>query len=385
MNFDAVVIGGGAAGLFCAATAGARGRRVAVIEHNPEIGRKILVSGGGRCNFTNLSVSAENFVSENPHFAKSALAGYTPADFVELVRKHRIEYYEKTHGQLFCRDSARRIVAMLAAECDRSRVRIESGCRVEGVERRSDDFEVRTSKGVFRSGKLVIATGGLSFPKIGATDFAYRTARRFGIGIVPTRPALVPLAFAGASDFRRLAGVSVKAVVAAGNARFRENILFTHTGLSGPAILQISNYWKPGVPVNIDLMPDADIARIIESGSGSSQSLVNFLAGYLPKRFSETFLESYNRPVSRLDRRGIEAVSEALKNWKVDFARTEGYHRAEVTGGGVSTSELSSKTMETRSLPGLFFIGEAIDVTGWLGGFNFQWAWSSGFAAANAI
>jgi predicted Rossmann fold flavoprotein len=295
MRFDVVIIGAGAAGLFCAFEAGKRGRKVLVVEHNAQVGRKILISGGGRCNFTNIHTRAENFISENPHFAKSALARYTPQDFVELVKKHNIEYYEKKLGQLFCRESARHIVAMLLDECARAKVEIKTNCSVRAIKKRSENddsfsgdarFEVETNQGVFFCENLVIATGGLSFPKIGATDFGFRIARQFGLKIVEPQPALVPLVFEkNVGDFARLAGVSVDALVSTGENSFRENILFTHRGLSGPAILQISNYWRRGKPVSIDLMPDADALEILEENSAGKQNLDNFLSRFLPSRF----------------------------------------------------------------------------------------------------
>ncbi len=385
MTYDAIVIGGGAAGLFCAIIAGRRGKRVLVVEHNNQPGRKILISGGGRCNFTNLQTSAENFVSENPHFAKSALAAYTPQDFVEFVRDHRIEFYEKKLGQLFCRESARSIVEMLLLECDRAKVTVQTNCSVASVERDGAGFGIETNLGRFETKKLVIATGGLSFPKVGATDFGYRIARQFGLKIVPTRPALVPLAVAGNSGFSKLAGVAVDAAVSIGKTRFRENILFTHHGLSGPAILQISNYWKRGTPVTIDLLPDLNALELLQDSPNPNQLLANVLAAVLPKRVAEMSAARWNKPLAQLNPKERSAIADSLNRWSVDFERTEGYHRAEVTAGGVSTSELSSKTLEARNVPGLFFIGEVVDVTGWLGGYNFQWAWSSGFACGQAV
>jgi predicted Rossmann fold flavoprotein len=386
MKFDVVIIGAGAAGLFCAAEAGRRGRRVLVLEHNAQVGRKILISGGGRCNFTNIHTKAENFISNNPHFCKSALARYTPQDFIELVKKHRIEFYEKKLGQLFCRESARLIVEMLLAEGAKAKVEIRTNCTVRSV-RKNEAFEIETNHGIFTSEKLVIATGGLSFPKIGATGFGYEIARQFGLKITETRPSLVPLVFAEDKNFGKLAGVSVDSVVSVGKHSFRENILFTHRGLSGPAILQISNYWQKTNAVSIDLMPIADVSEILEKNLASKQLPGNFLGKFLPNRFAEIFAEINfpNKPLNQLNRREIEKIADKLNNWQVLFNETEGYHKAEVTLGGIDTRELSSQTMESKRVAGLFFIGEVVDVTGWLGGYNFQWAWASAFAAALAI
>lgn len=386
MKFDVVVIGGGAAGLFCAIEAAKRGRKTVVLEHNAEVGRKIIISGGGRCNFTNINTRPENIVSENPHFAKSALARYTPEDFVRLVKKHGIEFYEKKLGQLFCRTNSRQIVEMLLAECRRSNVVVKTGAAVRDV-RKDDRFLIETSAGVISCESLVIATGGLSFSKIGATDFGYRVARQFGLKIVPTRPSLVPLVFENAKGFSRLAGVSVDSAVSAGGENFRENILFTHRGLSGPAILQVSNYWKRGVPVSIDLVPGENIAAHLESDRNSRQLLDNYLARFLPARFAEVFVSANvrNKPLNELSNKSIEKIVAMLNDWQVRFSETEGYDKAEVTVGGVSTDGLSSQTMEAKKIPGLYFIGEVVDVTGWLGGYNFQWAWSSGYAAGQAV
>lgn len=357
-----------------------------MLEHNAEIGRKIIISGGGRCNFTNLNTTAENFISRNPHFARSALARYTPADFVELVKAHRIEFYEKKLGQLFCRGRSHEIVEMLLAECRTSRVEIKPDTSVERIEK-GRHFTVTTSRGTFESEALVIATGGLSFPKIGATGFGYGVARQFGIAIEETRPSLVPLVFSGANEFRGLAGISIDAEVTAGSQSFRENILFTHRGLSGPAILQASNYWQPGGEVEFNLLPAQDIATAVNENRRSRQRLDNFLKGLLPERFVDAFAAGRlpMKPLNELSNRDIEAAENELHHWRRAFNETEGWHKAEVTLGGVSTSELSSQTMEAKKVPGLFFIGEVVDVTGWLGGYNFQWAWASGHAAGTAL
>jgi predicted Rossmann fold flavoprotein len=394
MKFDVIIIGGGAAGLFCAIEAGKRGRKTLVIEHNDALGRKILVSGGGRCNFTNRVVSANNFISQNPHFCKSALAQYTPDDFIELVKSHRIQFYEKKLGQLFCRERALHIVDMLENECKKANVEIRLNCSVKTVmkagslqDRRqdgSDTFNIETTCGTFTTESLVIACGGLSFPKIGATDFGYKIARQFGVRIVETKPSLVPLNFAGSQIFSKLAGISVDSVVSSGKHSFRENILFTHKGLSGPAILQISNYWNKNNAISIDLLPTENALEILESNSDSKKNLDNFLGGILPSRFAELFVEN-NKPLNQLSKKERESIAEKINNWQVSFKETAGYDKAEVTIGGVSTAELSSQTMETKRVSGLYFVGEVIDVTGWLGGYNFQWAWSSGFAAGQNV
>ncbi|MBP6004821.1 MAG: NAD(P)/FAD-dependent oxidoreductase [Pyrinomonadaceae bacterium] len=385
LPYDVIIIGGGAAGLFCAFNAGRRGKRVLVVEHNAEVGRKIVISGGGRCNFTNRDVRPENFLSANPHFCKSALSRYTPQEFVGLVQKHKIAYYEKTLGQLFCRESSKQIVEMLLAECRSARVEVRTNCSVKAVSH-SDSFRVETNQGVFEAKTVVVACGGMSFAKIGATDLGYRIARQFGHKIVETRPSLVALAAKG-GGWKDLAGVSIDANVSTGKTAFRENILFTHRGFSGPAILQISNYWKRDRPVTIDLLPDVDAAVLIESERSERQNLANYLSKFLPQRFAQSFAEriGINKPVAQLNKAEIKKVADALNSWQVEFTATEGYDRAEVTLGGVSTDELSSQTMESKKQSGLYFIGEVVDVTGWLGGYNFQWAWSSGFAASQAI
>ena len=386
MKFDAIIIGAGAAGLLCAIEAGKRGRKVLVVEHNAEAGRKIIISGGGRCNFTNLHTRPENFVSRNPHFCKSALARYTPNDFVELVKKHKIEFYEKKLGQLFCRESSRQIVEMLLAECARAKAEIRTNCSVKNVSR-NDLFEVETNQGTFKSENLVMATGGLSFPKIGATDFGYKIARRFGVKIVSTRPSLVPLVFAREKSFQKLAGVSVDASVSCGKTAFRENILFTHRGLSGPAVLQISNYWQKEKSISIDLLPAENAFELLEKNHSSRQNLDNFLSRFLPNRLAEIFTEREfaNKPLNQLSHKEIGQIAEKLNDWQVQFGESEGFDKAEVTLGGIDTDELSSQTMEAKKISGLYFIGEVVDVTGWLGGYNFQWAWASGFAAGNSI
>jgi predicted Rossmann fold flavoprotein len=386
MKYDVVIVGGGAAGLFCAIEAGRRGRRTLVVEHNAQVGRKILISGGGRCNFTNIGAGPENFISANPHFAKSALARFTPQDFIELVKKHRIEYYEKKLGQLFCRESARLIVEMLLKECAAAKAEVRTSCSVRWVEK-DGGFRVQTNQGVFTCESLVIACGGLSYPKVGATGFGYDVARQFGIKITETRPSLVALVAEAAKSFSPLAGVSIDSTVSAGKRSFRENILFTHRGLSGPAMLQISNYWKRNQPVEIDLLPGKDAVEILLESSWRKEKVSNFLSRHLPERFAESFvaMNAKDRPLNQIGHAELQSLGEMLNAWKIKFRDTEGYDRAEVTLGGVSTDELSSQTMESRRVPGLYFIGEVVDVTGWLGGYNFQWAWSSGYAAGQTV
>jgi predicted Rossmann fold flavoprotein len=385
-KFDVVIIGAGAAGLFCAIEAGKRGRKVLVVERNAQVGRKIIISGGGRCNFTNIFTSPENFISKNPHFCKSALARYTPEDFIRLVKKHKVEYFEKKLGQLFCRESSRQIVDLLLAECERSDVEIRSGQTVLKIDKQKL-FLLETSMGTVESESLVIATGGLSFPKVGATDFGYGVARKFGLKIEPTRPALVPLVFETNGETAKLAGLSIDSTVSTSDREFRENILFTHRGLSGPAILQISNYWKKDVDVSIDLLPGADAPEVLTANARSRKSLTNVLNQLMPEKAARLFAPAHvaDKPMIQISLKELEEVGERLNNWKVRFRETEGYDKAEVTIGGVSTGELSSQTMEARHVPGLFFIGEVVDVTGWLGGYNFQWAWASGYAAGQAV
>jgi predicted flavoprotein YhiN len=466
---DAVVVGAGAAGLMCAMEAARRGRRVVLLEHNPQIGRKILISGGGRCNFTNRHATADHFVSRNPHFPKSALARFTPRDFLDLVERHRIPYHEKTLGQLFCDRAATDIVHMLEAECAAAGVRILTACTVSQVARtpgagfavetsgtgqqsvaavpvdgstgqqsvaatsppggsfaaetsgtgqqsgatpqpgaafvvetsresqRADaatppparGFVVETSRGTFQCAALVISTGGLSIPKMGATPFGYSVARQFGLRIVECHPALVPLAFGPADRerFAGLAGVSTEVTARASGPAFREKLLFTHRGLSGPAILQASSYWREGENVTIDLLPGVHFAAALAAcrAAGARTEVRTVLARYLPKRLADCWCQRISKSVIALSDREVAAIAADLHAWRVQPAGTGGYDKAEVTGGGVDTRELSSKTMECRNVPGLYFIGEVVDVTGQLGGFNFQWAWASGAAAGGAL
>lgn len=389
MKKDVIVIGAGAAGLFCALTAGQRGRSVLVLEHAEKVGKKILISGGGRCNFTNLHTAPENFISRNPNFHKSALARYTPGDFIELVRKHRIAYHEKKLGQLFCDESSQQIVAMLMDECSRARVETRVNCRVDSVDKTGDSFVVKTNQGRFESEALIVATGGLSIPKMGATDFGHRLARRFGLKVTQTKPALVPLTLAEKDRqvFTPLSGISVDAMVKSGNQSFRENILLTHQGLSGPAILQISSYWNSGGEIEIDLLPDGDADILLSAERDSQKELKTLLAQFWPQRFAQAWaaINGDSKPMRQYSNKELRAIAERIHRWRITPDGTEGYRKAEVTGGGVDTDELSSKTMEARQVAGLFFIGEVVDVTGHLGGFNFQWAWASGFAAGQSV
>ena len=384
-QFDALILGAGAAGLLCAAEAGKRGRRVAVLERAGRIGKKILISGGGRCNFTNIHCRPENFLSANEHFAKSALARYTPSDFIALVEKHGIPYHEKTLGQLFCNRSAQDITNMLEAECHSAGVRIFLSARIQEVQH-TTEFIVRTDSTEFRAPVLVVATGGLSIPKIGATGQGYDLARQFGLGIVRTRPALVPLVLAKTMQnlYGDLAGVSAAVVVATDHQSFREHMLFTHRGLSGPAILQISSYWEAGKPLHVDLAPDRTVTSSIrEAKSRNLAAARAAFLGVLPKRLAERWLDLH-MPQSWTNQ-DLDKLERELHDWTLAPADTEGYEKAEVTAGGVDTDELSSKTMESRKVRGLFFIGEVVDVTGHLGGFNFQWAWASAAAAGRAL
>ncbi|HEX8775351.1 MAG TPA: NAD(P)/FAD-dependent oxidoreductase [Pyrinomonadaceae bacterium] len=381
---DVIIIGGGAAGLFCAIEAGKRGRSSLVIEHNDRVGKKIAISGGGRCNFTNLYTSADNFLSANPSFAKSALARFTPQDFIALVERHGIRYHEKKLGQLFCDESSRQIIGMLLAECDAAGVEIRLNCKVSRVSKDAH-FTLETNQGEFRAASLVIATGGLSIAPAGATDFGYALARQFGLGIRETRPALVPLIFAPnrLEELKALSGVSIDALVSTKGAQFRENVLLTHRGLSGPAILQISSYWKRGDAIEINLLPDTSARQLLASRRQSDVDLANLLSQHVPRRFAQAWCNLYapSRPLSRYSNKELEEIARRLEEWRLMPDGSEGYKKAEVTAGGVDTDELSSRTMEARRVPGLYFIGEVVDVTGQLGGYNFQWAWASGYAA----
>jgi predicted flavoprotein YhiN len=452
MKRDVIVIGGGAAGLMCAIEAGKRGRSVTVIEHSERLGKKILISGGGRCNFTNYNAVPENYLSGNPDFCKSALARYTPADFIALVEKHGIPYHEKKLGQLFCDLSSRQIVELLQKECAAARVEIQLNCRVLSIKSLSPDgslqrrqsnttkttdvspspkgprsaerssslgkltggglgkplgrgegdrdsklsqfsggvrFALETNLVPFECDSLVIATGGLSFTKIGATDFGYRIAKQFGLKLAPTRAGLVPIVFEPADQnaFAELAGISIDVEASCNGARFRENILFTHRGLSGPAILQISNYAAPGQPIIIDLLPGQDALKLLTAQHQTNKELKTVLSQVLPARFVQQWCARVvpSKPMNRYTALELERIARQLHHWQIMPADTEGYAKAEVTLGGIDTSELSSRTMEARRVPGLYFIGEVVDVTGWLGGYNFQWAWASGHAAGKVV
>jgi predicted Rossmann fold flavoprotein len=377
MRFDVVIIGAGAAGLMCALTAGARGLRVALLDHNTAVGAKILISGGGRCNFTNIGTSPENFLSDNPHFCKSALSRYGPSDFLALMARHGIAWHEKTLGQLFCDGSARQVVAMLLAECAGAGVHVACNAKVTGIAK-GEGFSVETEAATYTGTALVLATGGPSIPKMGATGFAYEVARKFGLGVITPRPALVPLK-AKSEDVEfcsSLSGVSLKAVATFGATRFAENILFTHRGLSGPAILQISSYWRDGQDISLDLLPGVDaLAELKQRRHARPNAELKTIAGELvPQRLAQAMAHG-----------DLQALAAKLKNWRFSPQGTEGFAKAEVTAGGIDTRGLSSKTMEAKSVPGLYAIGEAVDVTGWLGGYNFQWAWASGWCAGMAL
>ena len=385
---NVIILGAGAAGLMCAIEAGKRGRSVVVLEQNQKIGEKIRISGGGRCNFTNVVTHHEHYLSDNPHFCKSALARFTPEDFIALVKKHGIPYHEKKLGQLFCDESSRRIIDMLEKECDDARVRIVVGCETTDV-RKDTRFVVTTNKGVFESESLVIATGGLSIPKLGSTDFGYRLAKQFGLKITCPRPGLVPVTFSkdDLPFFGKLSGAAVAAIVSCNGMSFRENILFTHRGLSGPAILQISSFWNLGDTISIDLSPDVDLLKFLNELHQSSVELTSVLSEILPKRFAKLWCERYttSKQMNRYTRKELSSIAAQLHDWKLVPESTEGYSKAEVTCGGVDTNELSSKTMEAKNVPGLYVIGEVVDVTGHLGGYNFQWAWASGFVAGQYV
>jgi predicted Rossmann fold flavoprotein len=399
-QFDVAVIGAGAAGMMCAAVAAQRGKHVVLIDHGDKLAEKIRISGGGRCNFTNVNTGPANFLSENPHFCKSALSRYTPADFVALVKKHRIGYHEKHRGQLFCDDSAEQIIQMLKTECADGDVTWRMPSKVESIEKLGDNFFLVTDTGDIECDSVVIATGGLSIPKIGATDFGYLIAAEFGINVIPPRPGLVPLTFDGPSweAFAPLAGIALEVEVETGTNKgkgnkrghFREDLLFTHRGLSGPAILQISSYWQPGTPIIINLLPDMDVAQeLIEGKSTLKKQLGNVLAQWLPTRLAECLLAACDLAVDArladVQDAKLRKLGDAINRWAIVPTGSEGYRKAEVTLGGVDTRELSQQTMMATKAPGLYFIGEAVDVTGWLGGYNFQWAWASGVAAGQAV
>jgi predicted flavoprotein YhiN len=421
LNYDVIIIGGGAAGLFCAQVAGRRGRRVLVLEHNARLGNKILISGGGRCNFTNLGATAANYVtSGSPNFLKSALARYTPQDFLALVERHGIAWHERKHRQLFCDHSSKQILQLLEDECADAGVEVRTACKVLSVARSSrgneapspnaecgvrnvelnqsfltsaatEGWEVATSLWTFTGKSLVIATGGLSFPKLGATPFGYEIAKQFGVKLVPVRPGLVPFTWAPADrdQFADLSGIAFECGVSLGPDKpsFREAVLFTHRGLSGPAILQISSHWHAGETVRLNLLPDHSAAELFAANKSGGREVKAALRQVLPERFVQAWCARHApaKPIAHLSRAELDALTRNLHAWEVAPAGDEGYPKAEVTVGGVDTGELSSKTMECRNVPGLFFIGEVVDVTGWLGGYNFQWAWAGGHAAGQAV
>ncbi len=397
-HFDAVVIGAGAAGLFCAAIAGQRGLKVLLIDHYPKVAEKIRISGGGRCNFTNRDVTPANFLSENPHFCKSALARYSSKDFIALVQRHRIAFHEKHKGQLFCDESAEQIIAMLLRECAQGKVTRWQPCSVQAVRQVAKGFELDTQQGIVHSAQVVIASGGLPIPRIGASDFGLRIAKQFDVAIIPTRPALVPLTFdtQAWAPFSALSGLAqtVAITCAAENSdlaptSFLEDLLFTHRGLSGPAVLQISSFWREGTALEINLAPTLAKAALVQLKAQSRKTLPNALAELLPERLAHSFVAALGyeaqQRIAEVSNKNIEQLQHALTHWQVKPSGSEGYKKAEVMAGGVSTDELSSVSMEAKKVKGLHFIGEVVDVTGWLGGYNFQWAWSSAYSCAQAL
>ena len=391
-HFDVAIIGAGAAGMMCASVAGQRGKRVVLIDHAEKLAEKIRISGGGRCNFTNIDTSPQNFLSQNPHFCKSALSRYTPQDFLSLVKRYGIPFHEKHKGQLFCDRSADDIITMLKTECDAGHVQWRMPVSVKGVEKLPDGFSVKTGDGLITASSLVIATGGLSIPKIGATDFAFRIAKQFDLPVVETRPGLVPLTFDESSwqSFVSMAGISLEVDIASGEKKsrgqFREDLLFTHRGLSGPAVLQISSFWRDGAPLTLNLLPTLDVVQtLIDEKQAIRKNLGNWLSQFLPTRLAEGWLLaqgfSPDVRVPELPDKQLRRLGESLNRWSLVPNGSEGYRKAEVTLGGVDTRALSQQSMMANQVLGLYFIGEAVDVTGWLGGYNFQWAWASGVAA----
>ncbi|MDG1153588.1 MAG: NAD(P)/FAD-dependent oxidoreductase [Alphaproteobacteria bacterium] len=387
INVDVVIIGAGGSGLMCGATAGNLGRNVVIIDHAKKIGEKIRISGGGKCNFTNIYASPENYISQNPHFIKSALTQYSQWDFIKMVEKNNIEYYEKTLGQLFCKNSSQQIIDMLVKNCQDNSVKINMQTNIISVEKTSNGFIVNTDKGQYSCKSLVISCGGLSIPKIGATGLGYKIAKQFDIPVIPTSPALVPLTFNPEflSAYKQLSGVSLNATVSTHNISFKEGLLFTHRGLSGPSILQISSYLKSGTHININLCPTINIEEFLlsEKQKGNNKKISSIIKNHMPQKLTEVIIKNleFNSKLTETSNKDINLVATHINNWKVTPTDSEGYRTAEVTLGGVDTNYLSSKTMETKTIKGLYFIGEVVDVTGWLGGYNFQWAWSSGFVA----
>lgn len=395
-QFDLVVIGAGAAGMMCAAVAGQRGKRVLLIDHATKLAEKIRISGGGRCNFTNLHAGPQNFLSDNPHFCKSALSRYTPQDFLSLLKRYKIAFHEKHKGQLFCDDSAEDIIRMLKSECDLGKVQWRMPCSIQAVVKAEQGFQIETDKGLVQANNVVIATGGLSIPKIGASDFSFRIAKEFNVKVIEPRPALVPLTFDASSwePFVPLSGISLEVDIEIGEKKnktvFREDLLFTHRGLSGPAVLQISSFWQSGQAIRVNLLPEIDVAQdLIEAKNTTKKNLANYLAAFLPVRLVDGLLLAHgfdgNLKIADMQDKRLRLLGEKLNRWELLPNGSEGYRKAEVTRGGVDTRELSQQSMMVSKVPGLYFIGEAVDVTGWLGGFNFQWAWASGAAAGAAI
>jgi len=388
-TWDVIVIGAGAAGLMAAIEAGKRGRRVLVLEKTKHPGKKILMSGGGRCNFTNLYTSPENYISHNPHFCKSALKRYTPFDFIALVQKHRIPFYEKKLGQLFCEGKSSAIVNLLLAECQSSKVKINLEQDIQHIYKQDDDFLIATKTQSYRASSLVIATGGLSIPSLGSSPFAYQLAAQFGLNVYPTRAALVPLTLQENAIYSELSGIAVNTNVRVNSQEFEENLLFTHRGLSGPAILQISSYWQAGQELRVKFIPEVNWLEFLQTAKQESpaQQLKTVIQAYLPKNMLKLFIPEAlaEKPMKQLEHKDLVSLHTMLTDWRIKPSGTEGYRTAEVTIGGIDCDELSSQTFESKKVPGLFFIGEVIDVTGWLGGYNFQWAWASGWAAGQTI
>lgn len=399
MHFDAIIVGAGAAGLMCALQAAKRGRKILILDHSAQVGGKILISGGGRCNFTNIGTTPANFVSSNPHFCKSALSRYSPDDFIEMLKTHKIEYYEKKLGQLFCKNSARDIVNMLEKECQNKNIEIKLGVSIQSVTKENVDdkaiYKIQLGPTIYTSQSLVVATGGLSIPKLKSSDWGYRLAKQFSLNVTQTDPALDGFVLGESSEdkkIKELSGLSLDCIMTANNMSFRENILFTHKGLSGPASLQASLHWKHGDEISINLLPDMNLGEVLKFNKEEKQKtqLKNYFTQILPSRFAEVFIDLFfneqaETPLCQLSDKLIEEIAYKTHNWKFIPQSTVGYSKAEVTRGGVDTNELSSKTMEAKKVSGLYFIGEVVDVTGWLGGYNFQWAWASAWAAAQNI
>lgn len=390
-KYDVIIIGAGGAGLMCAIEAGKRGRKVCILDHAEKVGKKILISGGGRCNFTNVNATAENYQSANKHFIKSAFSQFTPQDFINMVEESNIQYHEKKLGQLFCDDSAQNIINMLLNKCEKYGIKIQLKHEVQEISQ-NQSFKISTNHGVYESASLVIATGGLSIPKMGATNFGYKIAKQFGLKITETTPALVPFTFStkDLELYNGLSGISFDAVVKCGKQSFRENVLMTHRGVSGPAILQISSYWKAGDEININILPDTNWQEFLKQNrqENPKQELKTVLSTLLPKRMIERFVEVgfiKNQPMNGISDKEIHKITHLFTNFIIKPNGTEGYRKAEVTLGGIDTNELNAKTLESKKVPNLYFIGEVVDITGWLGGYNFQWAWASGFSAGQVV